>query len=113
MESLPSFVTLVQPLNAVMTAPTFDRFTTLLTGWLLARRRTITGMLVAAGVVGDRHHAAFHRVFSAAVWSIDALGLAVFDLLIARLVPRGTIWLTLDDTHARKYGRDLFGAGMH
>ena len=113
MESLPSFVTLVQPLGAVMTAPTFDRFVTLLTGWLLARRRTITGMLVAAGVVGDRHHAAFHRVFSSAVWSIDALGLAVFDLVVGRFVPRGTIWLTLDDSHSRKYGRDIFGAGMH
>jgi hypothetical protein len=113
MEPLPSFVTLVQPLTAVMTTPTFDRFVTLLTGWLLARRRTITGMLVAAGVAGDHHHAAFHRVFSAAVWSIDALGLAVFDLVQVALGGRGTIWLTLDDTHARKYGRDLFGAGMH
>lgn len=113
MESLPSFVALVQPLAGVMTAPTFRTFVTLLTGWLLARRRTITGMLVAAGVAGDRHHAAFHRVFSAAQWSIDALGLAVFDVVVGRLVSRGTIWLTLDDSHSRKYGRDIFGAGMH
>jgi hypothetical protein len=113
MQPLPSFATLVQPLGATMTAPTFRSLQTLLTGWLLARRRTITGMLVAAGVVGTRHHAAFHRVFSAARWSIDALGLAVFDLVVATLRPRGALWLTLDDTHARKYGRDLFGAGMH
>lgn len=113
MTPLPSFAALVQPLGAAMTAPTFRSFLTLLTGWLLARRRTVTGMLVAAGVAGTRHHAAFHRVFSAAAWSIDALGLAVFDLVQATLGGRGTIWLTLDDTHARKYGRDLFGAGMH
>jgi hypothetical protein len=110
---VPSFGALVQPLARCMTAPTFERFTLLLTGWLLARRRTITAMLAAAGVAGNCHHAAFHRVFSAARWSLDSLGLAVFDLVHAALGGRGTLWLTLDDTHARKYGRDVFGAGMH
>jgi hypothetical protein len=113
MESLPSFVALVQPLVTVMTAPTFRCLMTLLHGWLLARRRSLTGILAAAGVVGSRHHAAYHRVFSAARWSIDALGLAVFDLIEVMLGPRGTIWLTLDDTHTRKRGTRIFGAGMH
>jgi hypothetical protein len=48
-----------------------------LTGWLFAPRRTITGTLVAAGVAGQRHHAAFHRVFAAARWSLDQVGLIV------------------------------------
>ena len=112
MEPLPSFVALVQPLSVAMTAPTFRSFVTILTGWLLARHRTLTGMLVATGVAGRRHHAAFHRVFSAARWSIDALGLAVFDLIEATVGLPATIWLTLDDTHNRKRGTKVFGAGM-
>jgi hypothetical protein len=96
-----------------MTAPTFSSFRVILTGWLLARRRTLTGMLVAAGVVGTRHHATYHRVFSAAPWSIDRLGLAVFDLIEQWVGLPATIWLSLDDSHSRKRGTKIFGAGMH
>jgi hypothetical protein len=71
MSLVASFVELVQPLSFAMSAPVFTRFLILLTGWVFAPRRTITGMLVAAGVAGAQHHAAFHRVFSAARWSLD------------------------------------------
>jgi hypothetical protein len=95
-----------------MRAPCFRSFVTVLTGWLFAQRRTITGMLVASGVAGERHHAAFHRVFSAARWSLDELGLIVFGLISPLLAP-GTVKLTLDDTLARKRGLKVFGVGMH
>lgn len=110
---LPSFLAVVHPLSNVMTAPTYRAWLTLVTGWLLASRRTVTGMLFAAGVVGTRHHSPFHRVFSAARWSIDALGLGVFGLIDAAQGRPDTIWLTLDDTHTRKRGKRVFGAGMH
>src|SRR4051794_10914086 len=93
---VPSFLALVQPLGWAMRAPCFRSFVTVVTGWLFAPRRTITGALVAAGVAGQRHHAAFHRVFSAARWSLDELGLIVFGLLTPLLAP-GTVKLTLDD----------------
>lgn len=41
---------------------------------MFARRRTVTAMLVAAGVAGNRHHAAYHRVFAAARWCLDEMG---------------------------------------
>jgi hypothetical protein len=85
---------------------------TVLAGWIFAPRRTITGMLVAAGVAGQQHHAAFHRVFSAARWSLDELGLIVFELLRV-LLPDGTVPLSADDTEARKRGRQVYGVGMH
>jgi hypothetical protein len=95
-----------------MTAPSFRNFLIVLTGWIFAPRRTITGTLVAAGVAGHRHHAAFHRLFSAARWSLDQLGLIVFRLILPCLPP-GPIDLALDDTLAHKRGVKMFGAGMH
>jgi hypothetical protein len=95
-----------------MSTPSFRNFLIVLSGWVFAPRRTITGMLVTAGVAGDRHHAAFHRLFSAAHWSLDQLGLIVFRLILPWLEP-GTITLTVDDTLACKRGVKMFGAGMH
>jgi hypothetical protein len=109
---VPSFLALVQPLSWAMRAPCFRSFLTLVAGWLFAPRRTITGMLVAAGVAGTRHHAAFHRVFAAARWSLDELGLIVFRLILP-LLPPGSVRLTFDDTLAHKRGKKVFGVGMH
>ena len=111
MSLVPTFTDLLQPFAFAMTTPTFQTFTWIVAGWLFAPRRTVTGMMLAAGVVGRKHHSAFHRVFSAARWSLDHVGLAVFDLLAARL--EGPVLLAVDDTLARKRGLKVFGVGMH
>jgi SRSO17 transposase len=107
-----SFAVILQELAVAMTVPSFHNLLTVLTGWVFARRRTITGMLTAAGVAGKRHHAAFHRLFSEAQWSLDALGLAVFRIL-ETLLGDSPIFVALDDTLARKRGLKTFGVGMH
>lgn len=107
-----SFAVVLQELAVVMTVPSFENLVTVLTGWVFARRRTITGMLTATGVAGKRHHSAFHRLFAQARWSLDALGLAVFRVL-EPLLPADTIFLAIDDTLARKRGLKTFGVGMH
>lgn len=112
MTLVPSFRTLLQPLAAVMTAPSFANFCTILAGWVFASRRTVTGMIVAAGVAGVTHHAIFHRFFARARWSPDALGLAVFQF-IAPWLDEGPVLLAIDDTLARKRGLKMFGVGMH
>jgi hypothetical protein len=117
-ELVPSFVELVQPVSCVMTAPTFASFVIVLAGWVFARRRTVTGMILAADAVktpgrdGVKHHSAFHRVFAAARWSLDELGLAVFHLILPWVGP-GPVLLALDDTLARKRGLKIHGVGMH
>ena len=120
---VPSFLDLLQPLSFAMTCPTFDSFLTVLTGWVFARRRTVTGMILAADAVGDgpghKHHSAYHRLFAAARWSLDELGLAVFELLMLMLMlmpalPGATVFIAVDDTLCRKHGRKrMFGVGMH
>jgi hypothetical protein len=111
MNLVTSFLVMLQPLAVAMTAPTFFNWTTLLAGWAFAPRRTVTGMMLAAGAVGRKHHSTFHRLFAEAQWSLDHLGLLVFDRIVAWL--DGDIFLALDDTLARKHGLKVFGAGMH
>jgi hypothetical protein len=111
MELVPGFVGLLQGLSATMTAPTFASLTTVLTGWVFASRHTVTRMILAAGDVAEKHFSSYHRLFSAARWSLDAMGLAVFDLIQPFL--GSVVILGLDDTLARKRGLKMFGTGMH
>jgi len=111
MELVPGFVQLLQPLASTMTAPTFDSFVTITTGWVLASRRTVTRMILAAGAAAGKHFSSYHRVFSVARWSLEAVGLAVFDLIQPFLGE--VVMLGIDDTLARKRGLKMFGCGMH
>jgi hypothetical protein len=111
MSLVTSFVVFLQPLAVVMTCPSFNNAMTLLAGWVFAPRRTVTGMIAAAGAVGQKHHSAFHRLFASARWSLDRAGLVVFDLMSAWL--GDSVLLAGDDTLARKRGLKIFGVGMH
>ena len=113
MHLVSSFGELLQQLSSVMTVPTFATFVTVMTGWVFARRRTVTGMILAADAVGTKHHSAFHRLFANAEWALDDLGLAVFKLIAPWLDPRRPIMLAIDDTLARKRGLKVYGVGMH
>jgi len=110
-ELVPEFVALLQGLSAPMTAPTFASLTTMLTGWIFAGRRTVTGAILAAGAAADKHSSSYHRLFSAARWSLDAMGLAVFALVAPLL--GDVVLVGIDDTLCRKRGRKMFGVGMH
>lgn len=111
MELVTSFEVVLQSLSCVMTVPSFQTWLTLVTGWIFARRRTVTRMIVAAGALEEKHFSSFHRFFSQAAWSRDELGLAVFELLRPWLGE--VVFLGVDDTLARKRGLKMFGTGMH
>jgi len=111
MSLVSSFVALLQPLAVTMTCPSFENFKILVSGWVFAARRTVTQMIIAAGAVGQKHHATLHRVFAAARWSRDQLGLVVFDMIEPWLGE--VVFLASDDTLARKRGLKMFGTGMH
>lgn len=111
MNLVSSFAVSLQDLAVVMTLPSFQNFVTLVTGWVFAPRRTVTGMLLATGMAGERHHSAFHRFFSKASWSLDCLGLAVFRLI--EFLTGAQVLVAIDDTLAHKRGLKMFGTGMH
>jgi len=111
MDLVPGFQRFLQGLGAVTTAPTFASLVTIVTGWVLSGRGTVTRMILAAGPSATKHFSSYHRVFSTARWSIDALGLAVFEM--AKPLLGDIVMLGLDDTLARKRGLKIFGTGMH
>jgi hypothetical protein len=118
MELVPSFLQLLQPFQSQMTAPTFSSLLTVLSGWVLCRRHTVSAALAAAGDFKKlkKHFSAYHRVFAAARWSLDAVGLALAAVVIRLALaadPTATVTLVVDDTLCKKRGRRTFGVGMH
>ena len=110
MDIVGSFTELLQVFAVTMTPASQNNLQELIAGWVFAPNRTITGMLRAGG--SERHHAAFHRLFANAKWSIDRAGLAVYDL-IRKLVPQVVVFVVGDDSLINRRGLKVFGTGMH
>lgn len=108
MDVATSFLPLLQVFAAEMTQPTFQNLVLVVTGWVFAPRRTLCGMARASGT--DQSWGRFHRVFAAACWSIDRVGLGVFDLVTR---DRSPVFLCGDDTLLARTGKQVFGTGMH
>jgi DDE superfamily endonuclease len=95
------------------TAPTFEVFQAMVVG-LVAQtgRRTVCGMLTGAGLATAWSHDRAHRFFSTARWSVDQIGLTVFDLVLVHLIAEGAdLHLAVDDTAHRRRGKQVHGVG--
>jgi len=110
-----SFLAFLAVFEGSFTAPSYQRFLTMMTGWVLCvGKRTVTGVMRAAGVVGGREHSGYHRFFSRGAWDPDDVGLALLQLVLAAVVPQtGPVVLAVDDTLARHTGKHIASAGMH
>jgi DDE superfamily endonuclease len=114
MELTPSFVALLQHFSPVFTAPTFQTFSLIVTGWILSHRhRYITEIIFSCGQVGIGHWSRFHRFFSHAAWDLDTFSMYLAKLVATILAPGATLLWAVDDTLCRKRGLTLYGAGMH
>jgi len=93
------------------TAPTFRSFLGLVVGLIAqTRRRTVCGMLTGAGLDQFWHHRRAHRLLVLARWSSDAVGLALADLMVARLLPAGSpLTVAVDDTLFKRSRKKVFG----
>jgi DDE superfamily endonuclease len=108
-----SFALLLSTFAPCFRAPSYRNFVTLVTGWVQCLgRRTVTGVVLAAGAVGQRHISVFHRFFARARWSLDALGRVLFLLALAWLAGNGPLYVLLDDTLTRKHGKCISLASM-
>ncbi|MCQ4045116.1 transposase [Streptantibioticus rubrisoli] len=108
----PSVAAVLAVCRSCFTVPTFRTFCVLVTGMIAqTRHRTVCGMLLGTGLERVWHHARCHRLFSAARWSVDEVGLALADLIVARLLPDSApLVVTVDDTLFKRSGRKVFGA---
>src|SRR6185437_11834618 len=65
-------------------------------------------MLTGAGLDQVWHHSRAHRLFTDARWSGDALGSALADLIVARLLPAGAaLTIAVDDTLFKRSGKGV------
>ncbi|MGE3267183.1 MAG: transposase [Chloroflexota bacterium] len=112
---LPStFVGLLVAFEPCFTAPSYRTFGLLMAGWIHCHgRRTITAVAVASGGVEGCHISVFHRFFSRARWSLDALGQVVFRLAVCWIPADQPLFILVDDTLARKTGKGVSLATMH
>ncbi|MFY2556260.1 transposase [Corallococcus terminator] len=107
---LYALLRVLQLVRPAFTEPSFLRFLVLFAGWVCSGgTHAVTEALVAAGVSGVQHHAAFHRFFSRARWSADEVG----RLLLLKLSALGPLRLVLDDTLCSHKGPKVFGLGSH
>ncbi len=99
--------------TSAFSQPSFENFSVLVAGWLLAGMRAMTSTaLRALGLSAGKHFTTYYRFFSRAVWCPDALGTALLQLLLAH-TPSGPLIAVVDDTIARKSGRHIWGANIH
>ncbi|WP_268961464.1 transposase [Nonomuraea cypriaca] len=91
---------------------TFPVFCVLTTGLVACTRlRTITGMLIAAGMNLAWRHERVHRFFSRACWSTDHVGLVLARLIVATLVDEDApLLVAVDDSVNRRSGKKVHGA---
>jgi SRSO17 transposase len=109
-----SFIVCLVCFQDCFTQPSFQRFLTLMTGWILCiSKHTVTSVIRAAGVAGKREHGGYHRFFNTASWSVDEVGLALMRLILTLLPDDCVVRLNVDDTLARHTGKHIAAAGMH
>jgi DDE superfamily endonuclease len=114
MQLTHSFVTLLQEFAPVFTAPTFQTFLEIVTGWILSQRhRFVTEVIFSGGNLDNGHWSRYHRFFSHAAWDLDVLAAHLAMLVVRVLAPGASLHFAVDDTLCRKRGLTLYGAGMH
>ena len=109
-----SLAGLLAEFRPCFTAPTFQTFVGLVVGLIAqTRRRTVCGMLTGAGLDQVWHHSRAHRLFTNARWSGDALGLALADLIVTRLLPADSpLTVAVDDTLFKRSGQEGLRGGV-
>jgi hypothetical protein len=112
---LPStFVGLLVAFEPCFHVPSYRTFGLLVAGWIQCQgRRTITAVAVASGGVERCHISVFHRFFTRATWSLDAVGQVVFRLALGWIPADEPLFVLIDDTLARKTGKGIALATMH
>jgi hypothetical protein len=112
---LPSpMVGLLAAFEPCFHAPSYRIFRLVVSGWMhCLGRRTITAVALASGGVGRRHISVFHRFFTRATWSLDAVGQVVFRLALGWIPADQPLYILIDDTLARKTGKGIALATMH
>jgi hypothetical protein len=109
-----TMVSLLVAFEPCFHAPSYRTFGLLVAGWMHGLgRRTVTAVAIASGGVERGHSSVFHRFFTRATWSLDAVGQVVFRLALRWSPADQPLFVLVDDTLARKTGKGIALATMH
>src|SRR6266852_5482324 len=109
----PTLAVLLTAFTSCFQERSYLTFQWLVLGWVECQgRHTITTVALASGALGQRHISVFHRFFSRASWSLDALGHGLFGLALAWVPTDQPLVVLGDDTLARKGGKSIALASM-
>ena len=104
----------IQQFVSCFTKPSFQTFRVIVTGWLLGGgRRTVTHILLAGDGLKVKTFSCYHRFFSQARWTLDAVGRVMLALVLKFILDDTPIVVAVDDTLNRKTGKSIWAAGMH
>lgn len=105
-----SLAGLLQVFDCCFTAPSFGTFCAMVAGQVVATgRRTVCGLLVAAGLSRRWPHDRAHYFFARARWDPVQVGLVLARLVVDRLVPAAAVTVAVDDTLFKRFGPKVFG----
>ena len=78
----------------------------------MAGIRAMTSTALTAHGDFPKHYVTYYRFFSEGAWRPDVLGAALLKLVLG-LAPPGPLVVVVDDTLARKTGKNIWGANLH
>ncbi len=101
-------------LCAFGSTPTQHSLLAVTLGWILCSgKRTMTGIIRAAGTHATKSHDAYQGFFSKAHWDMDTLWQLLVDILCNLLPKEKPILLVGDDSLIKHCGRRIWGAGLY
>jgi hypothetical protein len=105
---------LLSSFSVAFSRPTFHRVVLLVLGAVVTpRRRTVAAVLRTMAPLARGHFSSYHRVLSAARWSLWAAGKVLAHAVLAHVPEGEAVVLAVDDTVARHRGPKVYGRGCH
>ena len=109
---IPSLAVLLEGFADCFRHEVFQTFRVLVAAWATCPGpHTISEVWQATGLAARRHHDLAYSLFHSARWDWDDLAKVLVLLVVAHLLPTGTVWLVVDDTLAHKRGQSVWGLG--
>lgn len=115
MHTLPSeYTTILTSFARLFSKRVWRLAQTLLIGAILTPgQRTVTAALRIVGLDAEQHYQNYHRVLNRAQWSNLEMSGLLLAWLVKSFVPRGRIFLGLDDTIERRRGAKIKAKGIY